>query len=103
MDAVLSVLMSCVNSTSNSSEFEFLIIVFAELVPLIANDQLIQKKIKRKRKKNEEEKSKQISLEINVFTSRTLNALNHFPPQLYFSSWNKFLGSIMLLRIPSLE
>lgn len=61
------------------------------------------RKKRKKRKKNEEGKSKQISLEINVFTSHTLNALNHFPPQLYFSSWNKFLGSIMLLRIASLE
>lgn len=51
MDAVLSVLMSCVNSTSNSSESEFLIIVFAELVSLIANDQLIQKKKEKKEKK----------------------------------------------------
>lgn len=64
MDAVLSVLVSHVNSISNSSESEHLIIVFAELVSLIVNDQLIQKK-------NEDEKSKQISLEINVFTSNT--------------------------------
>ena len=56
MDAVLSVLMSCVNSTSNSSESEFLIIVFAELVSLIANDQLIQKKKKKKEKKMKKEK-----------------------------------------------
>lgn len=66
MDAVLSVLVSCVNSISNSSESEHLIIVFAEFVSLIVNDQLIQKK-------NEDEKSKQISLEINVFTSNTLH------------------------------
>lgn len=66
MDAVLSVLVSCVNSISNSSESEHLIIVFAEFMSLIVNDQLIQKK-------NEDEKSKQISLEINVFTSNTLH------------------------------
>ena len=57
MDAVLSVLMSCVNSTSNSSESEFLIIVFAELVSLIANDQLIQKKKEKKMKKKKVSKS----------------------------------------------
>lgn len=28
---------------------------------------------------------------------------DHFPPRLCFSSWNKFLGSVLLLRIASLE
>lgn len=46
MDAALLVLTSCINNISNSSKFKHLILVFAELVSLIASSQLITNKIK---------------------------------------------------------